>query len=64
MSQSQSQNRRYYLHQKLKGLAEIEPKVRRVNITEEVVDLATCRQLSYLRELQDKFNYALQYTIP
>lgn len=58
---TQKQNRRYYLHRKLKGFVRMKARIKTMYVPYSVTPDA--QQQKYLDELRSKIGYALQTEI-
>ena len=63
MPRAQKNNRRYYLHQRLKRIVRVDSHNRTMFYCENILDQLTDRQVRYFVELQMKFNYTAQQEI-
>jgi hypothetical protein len=57
---SRKDQRRYYLHRKIKPFMRIDVYKRTLYYTEGLLYQITAKQLRYFLELQQKFNYSAQ----
>lgn len=62
MARTTEQNRRYYLHSKIKQFTSIIPREKQIDMTEELMDELEEPQKKYLQELRS-LGYSIQYTL-
>lgn len=57
------QHRRYQLHRHLKKFTKLSVKTRQISISENQFSGLTARQQRWIKEIRDKYQYAIQTEI-